>query len=233
MNKSALQDENRQLRDRKLCKVCCEEDVCIVFLPCAHLVCCAQCAPAIHNCAVCRKPVKGTVRVTLALWILFFLLGYLGERLRSSFRKFYGRYGDLIQQYKSIPLTNVKRHSDPWPTVTSHQSDFQPISWPWYRAWPSPIMSGFHGAFATGVVCQQGTLTLPDTWFRPPIWDLLVLQFTGKNTLRNFQYRSHCKWGYALKSRPWSLLYRWGYEYIPSVVIKTWRIFQEIHQYLI
>ena len=36
----------------------------------------------------------------------------------------------------------------------------------------------FHGAFTTGVACQQGTLTLPDTWFRgvPPFWDLLVLQ---------------------------------------------------------
>ena len=30
------------------------------------------------------------------------------------------------------------------------------------------IMSGFHGAFATSVACQQGTLTLPNTWFRPP-----------------------------------------------------------------
>ena len=37
-------------------------------------------------------------------------------------------------------------------------------------------MNGFHGAFATGVACQQGTLTLPDTWFRPPLGDLLVLQ---------------------------------------------------------
>ena len=59
--------------------------------------------------------------------------------------------------------------------VPNH-SDFPPISWPWYRAWPSPIMSAFHGAFATGVACQQGTLTLPDTWFCPPLWDLLVLQ---------------------------------------------------------
>ena len=38
------------------------------------------------------------------------------------------------------------------------------------------IMSGFHGAFATGVASQQGTLTLSDTWFRPPFWDLLLLQ---------------------------------------------------------
>ena len=37
-------------------------------------------------------------------------------------------------------------------------------------------MNVFHRAFATGVACQQGTLTLPDTWFRPPFWDLLVLQ---------------------------------------------------------
>ena len=33
-------------------------------------------------------------------------------------------------------------------------------------------MSGFHGAFATGVACQQETLTLPNTWFRPPFWGL-------------------------------------------------------------
>ena len=63
-----------------------------------------------------------------------------------------------------------------------NQSDFPPITWPWYRAWPSPIMSGFHGAFATGVACQQGTLTLPDTWFRPPFWDLLMLQLLRPNS---------------------------------------------------
>ena len=63
-----------------------------------------------------------------------------------------------------------------------NQSDFPPISWPWYRSWPSPIMSGFHGAFATGVACQQGTLTLPDTWFRPPFWDLLMLQLSRPNS---------------------------------------------------
>ena len=44
------------------------------------------------------------------------------------------------------------------------------------------ITSGFHGALATGVACQQGTLTLPDTWFRPPIWDLLMLQLLGPNS---------------------------------------------------
>ena len=101
--------------------------------------------------------------------------GYLAERLKSSFRKFYGRYGDLIQQYEvslSRMLNDILILDQQW---LPNQSDFPPISWHWYRAWPSPIMSGFHGALATGVACQQGTLTLPDTWFRPPLWDLLVL----------------------------------------------------------
>ena len=32
------------------------------------------------------------------------------------------------------------------------------------------ITSGFHGAIATDVACQLGTLTLPDTLFRPFLW---------------------------------------------------------------
>ena len=44
------------------------------------------------------------------------------------------------------------------------------------------IMSGFHGAFATGVASQQGTLTLPDTWFRPPFWDLLMPRLLRPNS---------------------------------------------------
>ena len=44
------------------------------------------------------------------------------------------------------------------------------------------IMSGFYWAFATGVASQQGTLTLPDTWFRPPFWDLLMLQLLTPNS---------------------------------------------------
>ena len=83
--------------------------------------------------------------------------------------------GDLIQQYEvslSRMLNDILTLDQQW---LSNQSDFPPISWPWYRAWPSPIMSGFHGAFATGVACQQGTLTTPDTWFRPLCRSLRVL----------------------------------------------------------
>ena len=43
-------------------------------------------------------------------------------------------------------------------------------------------MRGFHGAFATGVASHQGALTLPDTWFRPSFWDLLMLQLLRPNS---------------------------------------------------
>ena len=44
------------------------------------------------------------------------------------------------------------------------------------------IMSGFHGAYATGVASQQGTLTLPHTWFRHPFWALLMIQLLRPNS---------------------------------------------------
>ena len=49
------------------------------------------------------------------------------------------------------------------------------------------ITSGFHGAFATGVASQQGTLTLSDNWFRPPVGDLLMLQLL-RPVLPNLPY---------------------------------------------
>ena len=36
-------------------------------------------------------------------------------------------------------------------------------------------LRGFHRAFSTGVACQQGALTTPDTWFRPLCRGLHVL----------------------------------------------------------
>lgn len=65
-DKKTLLTENEEFKEQKTCKICCEEIVSIVFLPCGHLVCCAQCSPALKNCPVCRNEIKGTVRVCLA-----------------------------------------------------------------------------------------------------------------------------------------------------------------------
>ena len=49
------------------------------------------------------------------------------------------------------------------------------------------ITSGFHRASATGVASKKGTLTLPDTWFRSPFGDLLMLQLL-RPVLPNLPY---------------------------------------------
>ena len=64
-DKSTLQKENKELKELTVCKICLDEKVCIVFLPCGHLVSCAQCSPAMRRCPICRTLVKGTVRTNL------------------------------------------------------------------------------------------------------------------------------------------------------------------------
>ena len=72
-----------------------------------------------------------------------------------------------FQTIKSSSLKNIKLHSVSWPykMTTLHRSDQIVTLLPnstFYR-----IIRGFHGANATGVACQQGTLTPTDTWSCP------------------------------------------------------------------
>ena len=82
--------------------------------------------------------------------------GYLVERLKSSFRKFYGRYGDLIQQYEvsiSRMLNDILTLDQQW---LPNQSDFLPISWPWYWLWPSPNYEWFPWCICNGCDMPAG-----------------------------------------------------------------------------
>ena len=102
--------------------------------------------------------------------------GYVNERLRSSLRKFYGRYGDLIKQYE-VPLSRMLHdildddHLQWHPPLIRHYTNFWPYywSWPYNRIWLYLIERGFHRTFATGAACQQRTLTPPDTWSCPTL----------------------------------------------------------------
>ena len=52
-------------------------------------------------------------------------------------------YGDRIQQYEvslSRMLNDILTLDQQW---LPNQSDFPPISWPWYRLWPSPNYEWF------------------------------------------------------------------------------------------
>ncbi|XP_047530918.1 baculoviral IAP repeat-containing protein 7-B-like isoform X1 [Vanessa atalanta] len=61
-----LEEENRQLREARMCKVCMDNEVSVVFLPCGHLVSCAECGAALGACPLCRAQVKALVRAYLA-----------------------------------------------------------------------------------------------------------------------------------------------------------------------
>ncbi|XP_053398062.1 uncharacterized protein LOC128556575 [Mercenaria mercenaria] len=58
-----LLEEIRNLRHRMTCKICLDNDACIVFIPCGHMVSCRQCAESLSTCAVCRADVRDTIRV--------------------------------------------------------------------------------------------------------------------------------------------------------------------------
>lgn len=53
------------LKEQRLCKICMDKEIGVLFLPCGHLVACVQCAPAMSDCPFCRKSIKGTVRAFL------------------------------------------------------------------------------------------------------------------------------------------------------------------------
>jgi Zinc finger, C3HC4 type (RING finger) len=57
-----LSDENRSLMESWACKVCMDNMISTVFLPCGHLVTCQECASKLRDCPVCRTYVRGTVK---------------------------------------------------------------------------------------------------------------------------------------------------------------------------
>ncbi|BFZ09888.1 hypothetical protein BsWGS_12925 [Bradybaena similaris] len=61
-----LAEENRQLKEQRLCKICMDEEVCVAFIPCGHLVSCSTCAPALNQCPICRAKIRGTIRTYMS-----------------------------------------------------------------------------------------------------------------------------------------------------------------------
>lgn len=56
------QPNEKKSDDARVCKICYNEELGVVFLPCGHIVACVKCAPGMMTCAVCREPVTMTVR---------------------------------------------------------------------------------------------------------------------------------------------------------------------------
>lgn len=43
----------RRLQREKQCKICMDRDICIVFIPCGHLVSCKECSVSLSKCPIC------------------------------------------------------------------------------------------------------------------------------------------------------------------------------------
>ncbi|XP_074863529.1 E3 ubiquitin-protein ligase XIAP [Carettochelys insculpta] len=49
----STEEQLRRLQEEKLCKICMDKDISVVFIPCGHLVACKECAEAVDKCPVC------------------------------------------------------------------------------------------------------------------------------------------------------------------------------------
>uniref|UniRef100_UPI00358F3FDC baculoviral IAP repeat-containing protein 7-B-like isoform X2 n=1 Tax=Myxine glutinosa TaxID=7769 RepID=UPI00358F3FDC len=65
---SSTEEELRRLQDERMCKVCMDKEVSVVFIPCGHLVVCFDCAssPSLRKCPICRSVVRGTLRTYMS-----------------------------------------------------------------------------------------------------------------------------------------------------------------------
>jgi hypothetical protein len=61
LSKHDLLEENCQLKDEIMCKVCKDLNSNRMLLPCGHLVVCNQCLPFIQKCPIlkCKKRITG------------------------------------------------------------------------------------------------------------------------------------------------------------------------------
>jgi len=55
-------DESSSLKEALLCKICFDQQMSMVFLPCGHSLSCPSCATALSSCPLCRKEIQATVR---------------------------------------------------------------------------------------------------------------------------------------------------------------------------
>ncbi|XP_010211130.1 PREDICTED: baculoviral IAP repeat-containing protein 7 [Tinamus guttatus] len=62
----STEEQLRRLQEEKMCKVCMDRDVSVVFVPCGHLVACAECAPNLRLCPICRAVIRGSVRTFMS-----------------------------------------------------------------------------------------------------------------------------------------------------------------------
>ncbi|XP_059718521.1 baculoviral IAP repeat-containing protein 7 [Haemorhous mexicanus] len=62
----STEEQLRRLQEERMCKVCMDRDVSVVFVPCGHLVACEECALSLRLCPICRAVIQGSVRAFMS-----------------------------------------------------------------------------------------------------------------------------------------------------------------------
>ncbi|NXV75579.1 BIR7B protein, partial [Atlantisia rogersi] len=62
----STEQQLRRLQEEKMCKVCMDRDVSVVFVPCGHLVACGECAINLKLCPICRAVIQGSVKTFMS-----------------------------------------------------------------------------------------------------------------------------------------------------------------------
>ena len=53
-----LESEIQNIKESRLCKICFDEEISRIFLPCGHTICCNVCAIGMKKCPICRKDIQ-------------------------------------------------------------------------------------------------------------------------------------------------------------------------------
>ncbi|KAJ6665721.1 hypothetical protein lerEdw1_002091 [Lerista edwardsae] len=61
-----MEEQLQRLKEERMCKVCMDRDVSILLVPCGHLVVCAECAPNLRHCPICRGTIRDSVKAYLS-----------------------------------------------------------------------------------------------------------------------------------------------------------------------
>ena len=61
-----LAAELERIRESRMCKVCMDAEMDVVYLPCSHMVTCASCAVSLAVCPICRMDIKYTIKPILS-----------------------------------------------------------------------------------------------------------------------------------------------------------------------
>ncbi|CAH2315385.1 E3 ubiquitin- ligase XIAP [Pelobates cultripes] len=63
---SSIEEKLRQLEEEKICKLCMDKGISIVFIPCGHLVACVECAEQVDRCPICCMVIQRRQRIFMS-----------------------------------------------------------------------------------------------------------------------------------------------------------------------